>query len=484
MYITNNRLLARKSFAGTGQEGGVLINTHFSVPTVIEGVYSWRTGRHAISDPPVSPHLTVKRQDSYGIRTPSETGSLVSRLADRKRYIDELQRTLIPAETATGSTSVDRVSKTDTGHLFASHKTFRVPYAGTLDYYRSSSARYVGDLWAAVGYGCVNPSPYTFGFTTRSGSLSVSNTDRQGMANRYFAATAPDRNVGTLGVTLIELLRGDIPSLLKNYRTLAQGFMNRKNYFGSEFLNIQFGWTPLIQEYFNLIKVGLNLERVIYYESFRRKRQWEGPSVSSSGSSVISLNALGSPYPSAYRFSETGDVMGPNAGAGVLYEQQTSMVESEDYHWSSRYTGLAKASRRAESFSDQAMDVFKRLGAIDDPTLLWDLTPYSWLVDWFTTMGDSLSNANVYSPLSGKYNVDFAYLTTQRVHSEQGHLLRRSGVLSPYYLSHAVTQPTSVGLSTTRWRDRATPFGFGTQMASLNAGQFAILVALGLAQRR
>jgi hypothetical protein len=303
------------------------------------------------------------------------------------------------------------------------------------------------------------------------------------MANRYFAATAPDRNVGTLAVTLIELLRGDVPSLLKNFREMMAGYRTVRNYVGSEALNITFGWTPLIQEYFNLVKVGMNLERVVYYESFRRKRQWEGPATSSRANGTVSVNNILSPYTSAYRHHEVGDVVGASSGSGLLCEHQTETVESEDYHWSSRYTGLAKASRRAESFSDQAMDVFKRLGAIDDPTLLWDLTPYSWLVDWFTTMGDSISNANTYGPMKGKYDVDYAYLTTQRIHSVQGHIARVNSS-SPYYRSYSLERPTSVAISRTRWRDRATPFGFGTQLGSLSASQFGILVALGLAQRR
>jgi hypothetical protein len=424
-----------------------------------------------------------KRTDGFGITTPNLSGSIFNQLAERKRYIDDVQRAAFPAETATGSTSVDRVSKTDSGHLYASHKTFRMPFVGFLDYYRDSGTYYQGDIWSAVGNGFVNPSPYTFGFQTTGGGLSVSNTDRQGMANRYFAMTAPDRNVGSLGVTLIELLRGDIPSLLKNFHLKMSGLKSARNYFGSEALNIAFGWTPLIQEYFNIIKVGMNLERVIYYESFRRKRQWEGPSRTDSNSRGRSLNPLLGPYSSAYTHLEQGDVLGPSSGPGMSYSSEYRLVESEDYHWSSKYTGLAKAGRRANSFSDQVMDVTKRMGLVDDPQMLWDLTPYSWLVDWFTTMGDSLSNANVYSPVRGKYNVDYAYLTTQRVHSEQETLIRPLSS-SPYYRSLEIKRGTSVAMSQTRWRDRATPFGFGTQMGSLTASQFGILVALGLAQHR
>jgi hypothetical protein len=285
--------------------------------------------------------------------------------------------------------------------------------------------------------------------------------------------------------TLIELLRGDIPSVLKNFQEMMAGMRTVRNLLGSDFLNITFGWTPLIQEYANLIKVGMNLERVIYYESFRRKRQWDGPTASTSTTPGVTVNHLNAPYSSAYRHLLPSDQIGPSVGYGLSYESELRTVESEDYHFSSRYTGIAKASRRAESFSDQAMDVSKRLGLVDDPQMLWDLTPYSWLVDWFTTMGDSISNANVYSPMRGKYDIDYAYLTTQRTQDVQGTLLRVVPVsFTEYIKSVRMTQSTSSAISVTRWRDRATPFGFGTQLGSLSGSQYAILVALGLAQFR
>jgi hypothetical protein len=311
-------------------------------------------------------------------------------------------------------------------------------------------------------------------------SFPSSDLTRQGMANRYFASTAPDRNDAGLLVTAIELLRGDIPSLLKNFQEMMAGYRTIRNFLGSDFLNITFGWTPLIQEYANLIKVGMSLDRAIYGESFRRKRQWEGPSITGRHSSDLLFSTSGSVYGQS---TLAEGAVGTSSGVGSAWTQDGGWVESEDYHWSSRYAGLAKASRAANLFGDQAADVLKRLGLVDDPRLLWDLTPFSWLVDWFTTMGDSISNANTYAPISGKYTVDYAYLTTKRVFSSQSSLVKMAGVPAPQ-TSVNVVRGESLFTSTTRWRSRATPFGFGTQLASLNATQYGILVALGLARGR
>lgn len=486
MYVSNYRFDGRLRLAGSGNYTYGGINTHFSVPRVIEGVYSWRTGRNSISDPPVSYAVKREKRDSFGIKAPSQSGSLVDRLADRKRYMEEFQRAAFPAPTDAGGFHASRTSTTDTGHLFGTVKVYRQPWVGTFDWksLTTSIYWYKGQIWGSADQGSVvNATPHNFGFTTRAAAQLISSTDRQGMANRYFAATAPDRNVGSVGVTLIELLRGDIPSLLKNFHSMMSGYKTIRNMIGSDALNIMFGWTPLIQEYANLIRVGMNLERIVYYESFRRKRSWDGPSTRTQVNSSQSINWIGAPYGSTSRFTELNDVIGPIGGYGVSYNASVDTLVSEDYHWSSKYVGLAKAGRRANSFSDQAMDVAKRLGLVNDPQMLWDLTPYSWLVDWFTTMGDSIANSNTYSPLSGKYSVDYAYLTTQHSTVVTGDLLSRipdnNGTRA-----HQMTSPRSVVNTVSRWRSRATPFGFGTQLGSLTASQYGILVALGLARSR
>jgi hypothetical protein len=334
-----------------------------------------------------------------------------------------------------------------------------------------------------VEEGLLNPSPYFFyQGEVKTGRLNVSSANRQGQANHYFASTAPDRNDASLAVTVVELLRGDIPTILKNFQEMMAGYRSIRNYLGSDFLNITFGWTPLIQEYANLIKVGMGLDRALYYESFRRKRQWTGPVISGHYSYDISLGAFRSVYSNG-GLAKPGGVIGPSTSRAASFSQDVEWVESEDYHFTSKYTGLAKASLRANQFSDQAADVLKRLGLVDNPRLIWDLTPYSWLVDWFSTMGDSLTNAAVYAPIKGKYSIDYAYVTTQHVQHIKGTLLRRLDTDS-YMRRFDVVRPTSVATSTTRWRDRATPFGFGTQLGDLNATQYAILVALGLARSR
>ena len=484
MYITSNRVGGRESFSGSGVSSGIVANYHFSVPTFLEGVYSWRTGARYIETPPHSPQQ--RGQDGWGLITPDTSGSTIAQLAERKRYIEDFARMMVPAETEAGLFSNERGSTTDTGHAFGSLKALRSCYSGTLDLYRAnrpSSTNFQGDIWgSAMGPTIFNATPYHYGFPDSSTSpLEVDNANRQATTNRFFAMTAPDRKEASVGSTLIELIRGDVPSLLKNFRTLMEGRKSVANAIGSEALNLTFGWTPLIQEYANVIKTGMAIERTVYYESFRRKRHWVGPSYRKEEQPDVALSFSTTPYDSS---SLPEGTIGPALSSSVLYSSQVVTTAVEDYMLTSKYVGLAKAGRRANSFSDRAMEVAQRLGVVDDPEMLWDLTPYSWLVDWFTTMGESIANARTYAPLNGRYTADYAFMTTKHVANKSGGLLRRISEPSQYERGHSLTSARSELSTVSKWRERATPFGFGTQLGSLSASQFGILVALGMAKSR
>jgi hypothetical protein len=482
LYTTRFRYGDVKTFTGAGVYAGAF-NISYQYANFLEGVYSWRTGAGNVSDAGQSPPLRQRNQDEWGLITPVKSGSLATHLASRKKYLEDFARMMVPAQTATGAESTTRASTTDTGHPFGSIKVLRSHIS--LDAYLNNGASwYRGPVFVSHGK-VANATPYSYGplAANTASLLSITPTNRQATANRYFAMTAPDRKIGSLGSTLIELIRGDVPSLLKNFQEMMAAYKNVRNYAGAEALNIMFGWTPLIQEWANIIKVGMGLERVIYYESFRRKRQWDGPTYSASGSASSFLSYLGTPYAQFPTLGLPGETTGGSSGlGGSIAATQFRDTAVEDYHFTSKYTGLAKAGRRAESFSDQAMDVAKRMGVIDDPEMIWDLTPYSWLVDWFTTMGESIANANVYSPLSGKYNVDYAYVTTRQTTSYERTLLRVPS--AGWVRSLSVTSARGEQITVAKWRDRATPFGFGTQLGSLSASQFAILVALGFAKTR
>lgn len=103
---------------------------------------------------------------------------------------------------------------------------------------------------------------------------------------------------------------------------------------------------------------------------------------------------------------------------------------------------------------------------------LWELIPYSWLVDWFTNIGKMLSNASTFQRegLSMPYGYVMAETDLLDVDIWSG----RVGGQSFYA---PVRRTTLV-----KQRLKATPFGFGLKVSDLSDIQKAILAALGVSR--
>lgn len=100
----------------------------------------------------------------------------------------------------------------------------------------------------------------------------------------------------------------------------------------------------------------------------------------------------------------------------------------------------------------------KKLG-IAYPSLIWDLIPWSWLVDWFVKVGDFIDRAwmNAY----GEWNCSYAYVTTK----------------------YEVTYRGMAYFQTCRWHISPRS-GLKVETSSeLSASQWSILTALGLSHR-
>lgn len=483
MYVFSKRYPAQsgtfyEDVSSTGQTTGSRFCA-YDFPVLSEYVYSFRTGRGALLDS----HPGAGTSDGFGVRRPSTSGGLAAQLAERKRYTEELLATAIPAQTNTGTPDSRRLSASDTGNLFATVKHHFVPAVFTRYVnltFDNGKSRVVGTVdcgtysskWRAV-----NSTPYTWDDTLYPppAGAGTSQAFKQGIANRVFEQTAPFRSEAQLGVTLVELLRGDIPGILRNWRKLGDEILNPRQWLGSEYLNVVFGWRPLMVEAANILKVGLSLHKAAFYDSYKRSRRWDGPSGRSLGDTWFYPDGPGAVSgPGFHRYySYSGGAL-PSFG-GQRVDGQERLVWSEDYSFSSRYTGLSRPSAAVNGFEDRAREILKRIGLVDDPRLIWDLMPYSWLVDWFTTVGASVSNASVYAPQKGRYAVDYAYFTTKYTQTR---------TWETKFSLDVPKRADGYSTSTSLWRGRATPFGFGTQLGSLSSGQFAILVALGLAKSR
>lgn len=121
------------------------------------------------------------------------------------------------------------------------------------------------------------------------------------------------------------------------------------------------------------------------------------------------------------------------------------------------------------------------------PEQVWELIPFSWLVDWFTNTGDLISN--LMSQIEDNLVAKYAYVMLEKtVHTERVASLTHS-VVTGDYLSGYPTQcnysrPSCTQRYNTKIRAAASPFGFNADFDSLTGYQTSILSALGLSRLR
>jgi hypothetical protein len=107
---------------------------------------------------------------------------------------------------------------------------------------------------------------------------------------------------------------------------------------------------------------------------------------------------------------------------------------------------------------------------------LYQLTPWSWLVDYFSNLGDNIENLN--ARIADGLVMPYAYVmseTTVRTTTSLDFGVWNGSVFQPERLVDTVT-------TTSKKRLGASPFGFGLLGKDLSAKQWSILAALGLAR--
>lgn len=127
-------------------------------------------------------------------------------------------------------------------------------------------------------------------------------------------------------------------------------------------------------------------------------------------------------------------------------------------------------------FTARADELNKQLGVIY-PSLLWDLLPWSFVVDWFTHIGSSIDRAHVLT--NGKFQLDYSWAT---VRGESGVMI---DAVTPFYTAKEKISfsgvPTAITTFQSRWP--VDPIlGLKPKFYSLPAAARLSAVALGFSR--
>nr|UJQ85245.1 MAG: hypothetical protein 1 [Leviviridae sp.] len=238
----------------------------------------------------------------------------------------------------------------------------------------------------------------------------------------------------------------------------------------SEYLSAEFGWKPIARDIAKFLHAVEHADSVLaqYERDSGRmvRRRFEFPLEKETTTTVHAdgvrptiafvLDALNQPgvVPTGkvYRTRET--------------VRRRWFSGAFTYYLNSDGNARGEMARRAQLSK-------KLLGVSLTPDTVWNLSPWSWAVDWFTNAGDVVSNLTDWA-------IDGLVL-------RYGYIMEHSSVTDTYTFggptgfqsSHVRPQEVAF-VSERKLRRKATPFGFGLTWSGLSPRQLAIAAALGI----
>lgn len=334
--------------------------------------------------------------------------------------------------------------------------------------------KYVGGFISSVG-----PGPF-FGSDWGSdgaasatyGSFGDVSADGATGWSRY----RPGRPSADLGVFLGELK--DLPRMLK---TTASVFHKKwrasggsRSNFGpknvaNHWLNTQFGWFPFLHDMRRFYNTTKNLEQQLN-QLQRDNAQWIKRGGTVDKTEDTDEESMGSETSTAhYPILTTSCYRDPYASGTGSYRVIRNDARHTWFKARWRYhipdIGTVKWRRRA---------VRQMYGLSISPSLLWELTPWSWLVDWCSNFGDVISNLD--NGLAENLAAKYAYVmgTTCSNYTVES---------TADLVGGALTNSWSFSIER-KERSAASPFGFGLTSSDFSGRQWSILSALGLSRLR
>jgi hypothetical protein len=263
----------------------------------------------------------------------------------------------------------------------------------------------------------------------------------------------------SLGTGLIELYREGIPRLLVDLDLKHASEIFRS--YGSNYLNVEFGWKPLVADIqasakalHNSVAILQDLDR---NSGKSMRRRYSFPLEKTVEETAYSRL----PWP-------TLSVNHWTQGGCVLRTTKTKKT------WFSGEFVYYLPNLRTEGLRELQAKSRHLLGLDLTPETLWNIAPWSWLGDWFANTGDIIANLTAIS--SDHLVMNYGYLMQETVTEFK---TIHTGVKT---LGYGTVTPRIEGTTTVtrRVRRRASPYGFGLKQSDLTTRQWAILTALGL----
>lgn len=463
-----------------------------------ETVYSFRTGKGE------------RNQRFLSEQRHNETNIFDAITARYELYESLLRQTQAPERRG----APDKFVSSDLGHEFATYKWKRTLGPNIVN--QGPSSPYTNVKWTGVIPAAMHWPNYdgtssfqAAGLPDIPGIFRVSGNSRQfpyadspltrarltNFGTGQIAGLNPLKRKATILTTLLELARGDIPrafsSLAKHQKDIM--FLRTKYHdfesfnralksaklagkdAGDDYLNVIFGWSPIIRDLENAFDILTGISKLLYVSNTSRRRirrvvtTWNTNSRQTVEWSLRgSLIGMGD----GSNLTERTEIFGTLGFNSLNLPTDYGVSGKLSVQTTARFTLGQKPSATLNGYLDRAADLF---GLKLTPEVIWELTPWTWMLDWFSNIGNVVSNLN--SRLVSNVILNYGYTT---------------GVLDFTSVASAVPTAGMTGSPLlvvsdhhlVKSRIQSNPFGLFVDPASLTASQWSILAALGLSRSR
>ncbi len=285
----------------------------------------------------------------------------------------------------------------------------------------------------------------------------------------------------------------DIPQMLKTTASAFQSIYRGMGGSGSSqilhpksvadhFLNHHFGWVPFVSDIQKFHDVFQNSEKYIEQIS-RDNNRWtkrvrvmentEKETLVSKGG----ITGACSPWIGGFPWNMCRNQTVPGIGSTMANWTISEQLKTRVWAMGSFKYYRPEFDANLADYSSQWNDLQRRLtilGARISPSNVWKSTPWTWLIDWFSNIGDHIDLVNDIA-LDGVVS-RYMYVMRQ---ATRNFVLRTS----MYYWQATINLEWSRYVETKQRQRAWTPYGFNLFGRDLSAKQWAILGALGLSRQ-
>lgn len=284
-----------------------------------------------------------------------------------------------------------------------------------------------------------------------SSSGHKSDLQLQGLGTTAIARCAPNNPSVSLPTLMGEIGREGIPAIIGQNSLKERTRIAKSG--GGEYLNIEFGWKPLVSDLRSLARTVNESARI--WSDYRK----------GSGQKT----RVGYHFPSENdQWWITDDHLPiPLQFPGGFLSGTTTQQRKRETWFSGCFRYYI---HDPVGFSDKMSywhsQASKLYGLRLTPDIVWNLSPWTWATDWFANTGDLLTNVS--------------NLGTDALALQYGYMMDSEEIRT-----YTVASWNGVATSRTRLQKRAkripaTPYGFNATLSTLTNRQLAIIAALGL----